>query len=472
MIHLFGHLLFTLLLGYYLILNLQWYNYRLKRILFHHHNPWLHILFFLAPLFAYFAFKEWVWALDVVYGMALFVWLKRVGRALAFTGRVKRFFAALAIFTLFFDLVCLFKFGCKAFSTTIPLAAALLTSNLIEKLLFTAFKNEAAKKLGAVDPTIVAVTASYGKTSMKNFIYQLLAPSFKTYKTPRSVNTLAGILKDINEELPKDCQIYIVEAGARERGDILEIASFLNHHYAVVGKIGPQHIEYFKTLENIIFTKLELLKSKRLKKAFLWDGIEIKDRLEYVKFGKNIKNVQESLEGIEFDLEIDGQKFHFKAPILGGFNALNITAAILVARELGIAIDEIKKRVERLNPIEHRLQRIEAGGKIIIDDSFNGNIEGMIASYELVKQHTGRKVVVTPGVVESDDEANVKLAKKISEVFDLAIITGKINRDILNRHITTQKIILEDKKRLQEVLAQETRAGDLILFSNDAPGYL
>ena len=472
MIHLLGHFIFTLLLGYYLILNLQWYNYRLKRVLFHHHNSWLHLLFFLAPLFAYYALQKWVWALDVVYAAALFFWLKRVGKSLVFTGRVKRFFAALIFFTLLFDALCLLKFGCATFSTIVPLAAALFVSNMIEKMLFRAFQNEAAKKLASIDPTIVAITASYGKTSIKNFIYQLLAPSFKTYKTPRSVNTLAGILKDINEDLPQDTEVYVVEAGARERGDILEIAQFLNHHYAVVGKIGPQHIEYFKTLENITLTKLELLKSKRLKKAFLWDGIAIKDRPEFMKFGKNIKNVQESLEGIAFDVEIEGATYHFQAPILGGFNALNITAAILVARELGVPMEEIQKRVAKLEPVEHRLQKIEAGGKLIIDDSFNGNVEGMIASYELVRQYPGRKVIVTPGVVESDAEANVKLAQKINEVFDLAIITGKINRDVLSSHITIEKVVLEDKSRLQEILAQKTKPGDLILFSNDAPGYL
>lgn len=467
------HFLLLFSLGYYLILNLQWYSYKLNRVILHHHNPYQHIIFFLLPLFAYFALKQYVFIFLIFYILALYFWQRKLDKKLVFTGRVKRFFGLLLFWALFLDILCLAKFECQIFPTILPLALALIVSNFIEKFLFTMYKNEAKKKLDAINPTIIGVTASYGKTSIKNFLNQILSSKYKTYATPRSVNTLAGILKDINEDLPKDSEIYIVEAGARERGDIYEISSFLNPEYVVVGKIGAQHIEYFKTIENIIATKLEIISSKRLKKAFLYYEIPVKDRDIFIKFGQNIKNVKSSLDGISFDLEINKKVYHFEAPILGGFNALNITAAIMVAYELGIDIKDIKKAVSNLKPVEHRLQKIEVNGKIVIDDSFNGNLEGMISSYELVKEHKGRKVLVTPGIVESTKEANEKLAKKIDEVFDLVIITGKINRDVLDKNINkAKKIILYDKSKLQEVLAENTKAGDLILFSNDAPAFM
>ncbi|MRJ02730.1 MAG: UDP-N-acetylmuramoyl-tripeptide--D-alanyl-D-alanine ligase [Epsilonproteobacteria bacterium] len=471
LLHLGGHLILVLLLGYYLILNLQWYNYRVDRILLHHHRPWLHIPLFLLPLFSYMAVREWVLAVDLLYGLALFLWLRRIDRRLVFTGRVKRFFGLLLLFTLLWDTLCLAK-GCSLFSTVAPLASALLVSSGVEYLLLRSFRSRALERLRSVDPTIVAITGSYGKTSIKNFLYQLISPDFRAYRTPRSVNTLPGIIKDINENLPSDTEVYIVEAGAREPGDIEEIARLLDHHYAIIGKIGPQHIEYFKSLERIILTKLELLRSRRLKRAFLWDGVEIRENPAIVKVGKNIKNVRESLQGIQFDLEIDGEEFHFEAPILGGFNALNIALAVLAARELGVEMESLVERVARLKGVPHRLERIEAGGKVIIDDSFNGNLEGMVASYQLVRGYEGRKIVVTPGIVESGKEVNVKLAEKINEVFDLAIITGKINREILKSHIEIPTVVVEEKGELERVLAKESRPGDLILFSNDTPAYL
>jgi UDP-N-acetylmuramoyl-tripeptide--D-alanyl-D-alanine ligase len=115
---------------------------------------------------------------------------------------------------------------------------------------------------------------------------------------------------------------------------------------------------------------------------------------------------------------------------------------------------------------------MEVGGKIIIDDSYNGNLEGMLESYDLVKKYHGRKIVITPGIVEATEEQNIKLAKKIDEVFDLAIITGYVNRDTLDKNINIAKILINNKKDLKSILSANTKVGDLILFSNDTPEYL
>jgi len=117
---------------------------------------------------------------------------------------------------------------------------------------------------------------------------------------------------------------------------------------------------------------------------------------------------------------------------------------------LGVDIEKIKEKVLKLQSIPHRLQKIEVGGKIIIDDSFNGNLEGMLSSYELVKQYNGRKVIVTPGIVEGNCKMNEELAKKIDEVFDLVIITGESNKNVLDKNIlNSKKIMLSDKKNLK-----------------------
>ncbi len=356
----------------------------------------------------------------------------------------------------------------------LPILFALIASYLFEEMLFLGFKKEAQTKLSQMNELqIVAITASYGKTSIKNFLHQILSPHMNTYMTPRSVNTLGGLMKDINNDLPKDTKIYIAEAGARARGDIDEITQLLQQDYAIVGNIGPQHIEYFKTLENIRNTKMEILNSDKLKLAFIHESAKVKPNSKGVLFGEDIKNIQSTLEGLSFDLELDGKEFHFTAPLLGAFNATNITAAILTARALGMSIEDIQKEVSKLSCVEQRLQKIEAGGKIIIDDSFNGNLEGMSASYDLVNTYKGRKVLITPGVVESDEQTNILLAQKIDEVFDKVIITGSINAEILATHIKNTKIvILRDKNKMEETLSNETQMGDIILFSNDAPTFM
>jgi len=472
---LFSHILLVLSLGFYLITNLQWYGYKLERVVFKHKRYSWHLLYFIVPLFAYYLTGIYFWIyFYFAYLPSLYIWHKKIDKKLVLTDRVKRFFIFLILAVVFQDFLCLVLKSCKIFGTVLPLLASLGASYLFEKILFNGYKRTARKKLEKMkDLKIVAVTASYGKTSIKNFLYQILKDDFKVYKTPRSVNTIGGLVKDVNDSLPKETSVYIAEAGARERGDIDEIARFLNHHYAVVGKIGPQHIEYFKTLENIRNTKMEILNSKNLIKAFVHESAKVKPDEKVVIFGKEIKEIKADLEGISFKIEEQGIEYSFQAPVLGAFNAVNITAAILVARELGLDMETIRKRVSKLKSVEHRLQKIKAGGKIIIDDSFNGNFEGMSASYELVSSYKGKKVLVTPGIMESTKEDNEKLARKMDEVFDLVIITGKSNAEILASNIKrARKIILSDKSKLEEILAKETGAGDLILFSNDAPGFL
>ncbi len=472
----FSHILLVLTLGYYLITLLQWYNYKIERVIKNHKKISWHFLYFFLPILAYYLAGKYFW-IYFYFGLlpAIYLWYRKLDKPLVFTKRVKNFFFILLFITLFLDTLCWIKFYCKILPTLIPLILTLIISNTIQKIIFNSYKKEAIKKLKEINPTIIAITASYGKTSIKNFIYQIIKKEFISYKTPRSVNTLAGLIQDINNDLPQNSEVYIAEAGARQRGDIDEIATFLNQQISVVGSIGPAHIEYFKSLDNIRDTKMEILNSKKLQKAFIHTSANVnpKNDKRVEIFGNDIKLICSNLDGITFSIKLNNKEEEFFAPILGSFNTINITAAIKVAYFLGIDIEKIKKAVSTLPQVEHRLQKIEAGGKLIIDDSFNGNFEGMSSSYDLASLYNGRKVIITPGIVESSDEANEKLAKKIDKIFDLVIITGELNKDILDHNISnTKKIILKDKSKIQNLLAKETKAGDLILFSNDAPNFI
>jgi len=152
---------------------------------------------------------------------------------------------------------------------------------------------------------------------------------------------------------------------------------------------------------------------------------------------------------------------------------MNIAAAVKVAVYLGMPIERIQKAVKNLEAVEHRLQRIDAGGKIILDDGFNGNIDGMMEAINLCASHSGRKVIVTPGLVESTDELNIELIDAINKVFDIVIVTGTLNADLFAKHLdVNQKIMLKEKSKLVDVLAHHTASGDIILFANDAPNFI
>ena len=456
-------------LSWYLILNLQWYNYKLQRVVLNHHKKVWHLFYFIFPLLLWIVLKEIYFApILILYLIALYFWAKKLDRSLVYTKRVQRFFIILTIILIFG-----YFFASKIYFL-FAIFLTILLSNLTEKIMFNFYKKIAKRRLNSIkDLKIVAITASYGKTSIKNFLYHILKNHFNTYKTPRSVNTIAGLVLDVNMDLPSNTQIYIAEAGARVKGDIKTIANFLEPQICVVGTIGEQHIEYFKSLENIQNTKKELLSSKRLEKAFVHKSADAKESLNIDIFPKNLEILDSSLDGIRFSFEINDKKEEFFAPILGSFNAINLSAVILVANYLKIDIKSIKDSLKTLPQVEHRLQKIEANGKVIIDDSFNGNFEGMIEAFNLCKTYSGRKVIITPGLVESTIEANKKIALKIDEVFDFVILTGSLNIEVLSQNINKEKVfILKDKSQMQNILASSTKSGDLILFANDAPNFI
>ena len=589
-IFLIAHAAFVLLLGFYLITCLQWFSYKPARIIFHFTKPAWHLYFFILPLAAYFgceiavglgaakfgtAFLYALCAAKILivaaYALALWLWQRGLDKKLVFTPRVKRFFAILAVCVFSFN-AAFYAAGGPILPIFLPLGAALAASFAYERAQAAKFKADARKKLAQVPSlTIIQITASYGKTSIKNFLYQILKNDFRCYKTPRSVNTLAGLVRDVNEALPADTQIYIAEAGARLSGDISEITEFLAPQIVVVGEIGAQHIEYFKSIENIRKTKLEALTSARLKHAFLHSSTQKSADERVTIYDEGLEICGADLDGIKFSLSLSGdgsgasdekstpcaetsaaegegqgdfsldansaayaekdknsknygadfhgansvscaerserefyeqaaraasddkicsdkeqgvqeapngrrelcERHEFFAPILGKFNAANLAACIKIARFLGLSADKIKNRVAHVGAVEHRLARLDAGGKIIIDDSFNGNLSGMLQSYELMRSYGGRKVIITPGIVESTREDNETLAAKIDEIFDLAIITGELNSEVLQSRIGPAKtIVLKDKRDLQRVLSENTHSGDLILFSNDAPSFI
>ena len=470
------HIVLIMSLGWYLITNLQWYNYKLERVILKHHKWQWHITYFTAPIVLFYIIPEPYYAIYffLLYMTSFVLWNKKLDRPLVLTSRVKRFLAILLVVTFIMTALCLTNPDCTNIFIFAPLILTYAISTLMEKMFFISFKHKAKQRFQSINGLkTVAITASFGKTSIKNYLYHVLKKKYKTYKTPRSVNTIGGIVLDVNKDLPLDTQIYIAEAGARVQGDIEEIAMFLEPEICVIGSVGEQHIEYFKTLDNIIHTKMELLKSPKMKMGFVHESVPIKEYPSIIKYPNNLHIVKSNLDGIWFDVEINGKIEHFHAPILGNFNAINLTAVILVSHHLGMSIDEIKVALTTLPQVEHRLQKIEAGGKIIIDDSFNGNLEGMLEAVNICSTYSGRKVIITPGLVESTDEANILLAKQINENFDFVILTGSLNTHLFSANIDKEKVyILKDKSLMEATLAKTTKAGDLILFANDAPNFI
>lgn len=343
---------------------------------------------------------------------------------------------------------------------------------------------------------IVGITGSYGKTSVKFIASTIVEEKFNTLKTPESYNTPMGVSKVINEELNNSHETFIVEMGARNIGDIKEMSILVSPKIGILTSIGPTHLETFKNIENIMKTKYELIE------ALPSDGIAIfnydnkyvkkladKTFKEKIIYGMN--NIKE-LDIYATDIEVSevgstftlgyksGESIKATTKLLGEHNISNILAGVALGKTLGLSLEEIASRISKIEPIPHRLQLITPGtGVTIIDDAFNSNpVSSKAALDVLSKFKEGRKIIITPGMIElGDDEwkENHEFGKNIAKVCDFAILVGPKRTKPIQDGIKKQGFapdslfVVDSLDKATQVLGKLTRPKDVVLFENDLP---
>ncbi len=368
-----------------------------------------------------------------------------------------------------------------------------LVNRPMEKSIRKGFCVKASKKLKEIpNLKVIGITGSYGKTSTKYAVNTILSQKFNTLMTPESYNTTMGVVRTINEQLTPTHQLFICEMGAKYVGDIQEICDIVKPNFGLVTAIGPQHLDTFKSLDNVRKTKLELVDSlPKEGLAFVnWEDENIrKSELpqNVVKFGLTKKadyyaeNISITEYGSNFDVVLpDKAKIHIKTKLLGELNILNIVGAVAVADKLGMTAEEIKIGVKYLKPVNHRLQlKQNPNGSIIIDDAYNSNIKGATMALEVLKSFENKqRVLITPGIVELGDKAmeiNRNLGKKAAECADYVILVGEeqtkpILKGLQDKHYPKQNTFVA--KNLQEALQEMNRitaSNTVILLENDLP---
>ncbi len=367
----------------------------------------------------------------------------------------------------------------------------------IEENINKRFYNEASKKIVSMkNITSVGITGSYGKTSTKFLTSTILEEKFKVLKTPESYNTPMGISKIINNELTNDFEIFIAELGATNIGDIKEVAELTNPKIGIITSIGPCHLESFKTIDNIMRTKYELIESLPTDGVaiFNYDNEYVKklaDKTfkEKILYGiDNIENthvfatdIKVSSSGSTFTLCIsDLGTIECKTRLLGKHNILNILAGVSVAKILGMTLEQIAAGIEKIEDVEHRLQLIDPKtGVLVIDDAFNSNPDGAKAALDVLDSFKDkRKIIVTPGMVELgeiEEIENEKFGEQIAKVCDIAILIGKkrtkpIYNGLKNLKFNEENIIVVNSlNEATQIIATLTKVNDVILFENDLP---
>ena len=380
----------------------------------------------------------------------------------------------------------------QIFSLFMPMIANFINKP-VEKGVNNYYINDAKRIINELPNTIViGITGSFGKTSTKYYLNTLLSAKYNVLMTPASFNTTMGVVKTVRGMLNATHEIFICEMGAKGVGEIKEICDIVHPKHSMITSIGEQHLETFKSVDNIIKTKFEIADC-------ITDGTVVlnydndlirnhgtdKNKLTYGigdgDYDYKATNIKVSPKGTSFTVIHKGESYDFSTKLLGSHNVQNITGAIAMAHFMGVPMRDLVFPVKRLECVPHRMEILDKGnGVTVIDDAFNSNPAGARAALgTLAMMEDCERILVTPGMVELGEreyDLNRELGEFAADCCDAAILVGErqappIKEGLLKKGYPEDKIYVVKSLNEGVEIAYGLNAGRkrVILLENDLP---
>lgn len=339
------------------------------------------------------------------------------------------------------------------------------------------FANHAAIK--------VAIAGSYGKTSMKELLATVLSEGKTVAVTPGNKNVAISHAY-FAKRLTGNEDVIIIEYGEGEPGDVATFASNTKPTHAIVTGVAPAHLDRYKSLHQAgedIFSVTSVVPAGQAYVNTVTKSIEPFKTDHHVHFdehgalGYSVSNVKISLEGTSFTLSKGTQKIHLQSALVGRHQVATLAFVAAFALQLGLTKEQVQAGVAKTKPYEHRMQPYQLGGAWIIDDTYNGNIEGIRAGTTLLAELPAkRKIYVTPGLVDQGIETepvHVELGALIAAAQPNIVVlmansaTPYIEKGLNNAGFKGEVRIEHDPLNFYQNLDQFVAAGDLVLMQND-----
>lgn len=384
--------------------------------------------------------------------------------------------------------------GSALYLTPILVVLSNIINRPFEKSIQKWYINDAKKMLSDMpDLHVIGITGSYGKTSMKFYLSELLNSQYNTLKTPESYNTPMGVVKTVRMQLKPTHEYFVCEMGARRVGEIKELCDIAHPHDGIITSIGPQHLETFHSIENVVNTKFELADSIPEGGKIYLNGDNELIRGKYsqyknaVTYGLQDNNdyraadISVSYRGTEFTvIAPDGNSCRYTTKLLGEHNVQNLLGAIAYCHGTGIALEKLVLPVKRIAAVPHRLQLLDTGGNLCyIDDAYNSNPNGCRAALNVLSLFDACKILVTPGMVELGDkqnELNYEFGREAAKVCDYIVLVGKtqtepIYKGIIDSGYPAEKVFAAEglTEALGKVKEYNSSRKKIVLLENDLP---
>ena len=422
---------------------------------------------------------------------------------LAYTMRVKRLMATRLVMT--FAIVAMVHIFTPQYTLLAMMLLCVdywtILANLINKPMENAitrwYYNDAKRILRSMPHlTIIGITGSFGKTSTKHFLHRVLSERYNVLMTPGNFNTTLGVVRTIREHLKPHHEVFIVEMGAKQLGDIKEICDLVCPDMGIVTSVGEMHLETFGSVENVARTKFELIDalpeggfgivnidSEAAYNHIKRNGIKVKtyaiDNSDADYHATDIVySSQRTTFAIEHGTACDTD---YATHLLGRGNILNITAALAVAEKMGIKVDARRRGVKQIEQVEHRLSMRTNRGITILDDAYNSNPTGARMALEVLSgfDTTGSRYVVTPGFVEmgaKQYENNRAFGRDIAtSKADAVYVVNQVNREAITTglkeggyNMDCVSTVASFKEAMAD-LQPRLKGGDVVLYENDLP---
>jgi UDP-N-acetylmuramoyl-tripeptide--D-alanyl-D-alanine ligase len=327
---------------------------------------------------------------------------------------------------------------------------------------------------------VIAITGSYGKSSIKHYLTQVLSSHYNVVSTPKNINTDIGIANLILTKINKDTEVFVVECGAYKIGEIANSVRMFQTDFAVLSAIAPQHLSLFGSIDNIKLAKSEIANTLK-ESGELYLNIDNKYIQEatpnflnrnLTSYGLSntatlqIKNVSTN-PNLSFDL-LDQ---NFTTNLTAEHNALNLAPVISIANKLKIPFSDIQKILTNLTNLDSTLNKKSGKNQVqILDDSYNSNIDGFQSAIKLANSTQAKtKILITMGFIELGRltaPAHTEIADAISDKFDILIIT-KPNIFQYFKHLTHPEVLLlTNPNQIVDYLEKYLNSDTLILIEN------
>ncbi len=291
--------------------------------------------------------------------------------------------------------------------------------------------NYRRKKL---NPTVVAITGSSGKTTTKELVASTLSAKFKTFKTPLNHNNEIGFCQTIFET-PNDTEVLVLEMGMRGLGEIELLSKYAEPDITIISNVGTAHIGRLGSRENIARAKCEIVKHQRGNIFIAHNDDLIKKTVEFngEKIFYSIKDVKIIEKGVNYS-KFEYHNNNYELNVGGDYNIENALSAINCAEKLGLTTAEIQQGLKNYKPIEKRWEAVNAGGYEIINDSYNANPESMRAFIDTISELYSNYVIVLGDMGELG-ENEIKYHCELGEYLQTKGITSVITVGQLSKNI-------------------------------------